>query len=81
MLGTSSMYITLFENTVESFIDDLRLHIDDITTAEIVDYKTTKLDSKPTIDVLNKVREVKFTVHGLSNRLRTFQTQMLNIER
>lgn len=64
MLGISSMYITLFENTVQSFIDDLRLHIGDITTAEIVDYKTTKLDSKPTIDALNKVREVKFTVHG-----------------
>ncbi|MEM2760162.1 MAG: sugar phosphate isomerase/epimerase family protein [Nitrososphaerales archaeon] len=57
------MYITLFENTVENFIDDLKMNIKDISVAEVVDFKTTALDNDLTIDSLKKVREVKFTVH------------------
>jgi sugar phosphate isomerase/epimerase len=63
MFGLSSMYITLFENTIESFIDDLRMNINDITIAEVVDFKTTTLDNKFTVNTLKKVKEVKFTVH------------------
>lgn len=63
MLGLSSMYISLFENTVQNFIDDLRIHINDLQTAEIVDYKTTALNNKLSIQALKKVRELQFTVH------------------
>lgn len=63
MLGLSSMYITLFEKTIENFIDDLKMNADGITIAEVVDFKTTTLDNKLTISALKKVREVKLTVH------------------
>jgi sugar phosphate isomerase/epimerase len=63
MLGLSSMYITLFENTVESFIDDLMMNINNVQRAEVVDFKTTSLDNRHTIDTLQKVDHIEFTVH------------------
>lgn len=63
MLGLSSMYITLFENTIENFIDDLKMNADGIAVAEVVDSKTTTLDNKLTISALKKIREIKLIVH------------------
>lgn len=63
MLGLSSMYITLFENTIENFIDDLKMNADGIAVAEVVDFKTTALDNKLTISTLQKIKEVKLIVH------------------
>jgi sugar phosphate isomerase/epimerase len=63
MLGLSSMYVSLFENTIENFIDDLKLNGDGITIAEIVDFNTTSLDNKFTLAALKKITEKQLTVH------------------
>ncbi|MFQ5941165.1 MAG: sugar phosphate isomerase/epimerase family protein [Nitrososphaerales archaeon] len=63
MIGLSSMYISLFENTIENFIDDLKINANSISLAEIVDFRTTTLDNDFTIAALKKVKEVKLTVH------------------
>jgi len=63
LLGLSSLYVTLFDHPLESFISDLEDHNDDVRVGEVVNFKSTILNEQ-NIAILKKVKDVQLTVHS-----------------
>ena len=63
MLGLSSMYTALFDKPMESFLADIKANLNDLSVAEVFDFKTTELNEQSTA-LLKETNGVKFTVHG-----------------
>jgi len=61
MLGISSLYVTLFNNSLESFLIDVKEH--DLPVAEIVNFKSTVLNNQ-NIALLKNVDGIRLTVHS-----------------
>ncbi len=61
LLGISSLYVTLFDHPLESFLGDLNYH--NLSAAEIVNFKSTILNNQ-NIAALKKIDGVKLTVHS-----------------
>jgi len=60
-LGLSSLYVTLFDNPLESFLIDLKEH--HVPIAEVVNYKSTILNDQ-NIAVLKNLDGIKLTIHS-----------------
>ena len=61
LLGLSSLYVTLFDHPIESFLVDLTNH--DLPVGEVVNHRSTILNST-NIAALKKVTDAKFIVHS-----------------
>lgn len=61
LLGLSSLYVTLFDHPLESFLGDLNDH--HLPVGEIVNYKSTMLNGQ-NITTLKKTEGIKLTVHS-----------------
>lgn len=61
LLGLSSLYVTLFDNPLESFLTDLKEH--HIPVGEIVNFKSTVLNNQ-NIALLKNPNGTKLTVHS-----------------
>jgi sugar phosphate isomerase/epimerase len=60
-LGLSSLYVTLFDHPLESFLGDIHHH--QLGAAEVVNFKSTVLNNH-NIAALKKTNGVKLTVHS-----------------
>ena len=61
LLGLSSLYVTLFDHPLESFLGDLNDH--HLPVGEIVNFKSTILNNQ-NIAALKKTNGIKLTVHS-----------------
>ena len=61
LLGLSSLYVTLFDHPLETFLGDLDDH--NLPVGEVVNFKSTILSS-PNIATLKKTNGIKLTVHS-----------------
>ncbi len=61
LLGLSSLYVTLFDHPLESFLGDLNDH--HLPVGEIVNYKSTMLNGQ-NITALKKTKGIKLIVHS-----------------
>jgi len=61
LLGLSSLYVTLFDHPLESFLGDLNDH--HLPVGEVVNYKSTVLNDQ-NIGVLKNIDGIKLTVHS-----------------
>ncbi len=61
LLGLSSLYVTLFDHPLETFLADLNDH--NLPVGEVVNFKSTVLSS-PNIGTLKKTNGIKITVHS-----------------
>ncbi len=61
LLGLSSLYVTLFDHPIESFLGDLSNH--KLPVGEVVNHRSTMLNSQ-NIAALKKVTDAKLIVHS-----------------
>ena len=61
LLGLSSLYVTLFDHPLESFLCDINDH--HLPVAEIVNFKSTVLNNQ-NISALKKTDSIKLSVHS-----------------
>lgn len=61
LLGLSSLYVTLFDHPLESFLADLNDH--HLPVGEVVNFKSTMLNNQ-NIATLKKADGVKITIHS-----------------